>query len=192
MVSKQTRNIFTILALVIVTILVSFFVALFVFGSNDEYYDSDEYPEGFSYNLVNGTWTPELVMTYNDSEPIEFLEYSPFKGVVINGEYIVIKRLVIVVIPEWMESRGSFGNYTYTETWDDKNVLIGNSTKSFQKEQRVAYVFTDMNVSNDLYDRYAEYYHPAITIDMTEVIVIDLSEELIGGLTTMNKTRRRN
>jgi len=142
--------------------------------------------------LVPGTWTPELVKTYNDSDSIEMLEYSPFKGIVINGKCIAVKKLVIIAIPDWMESKGTFGTFIRMESWNDKNVLIGNSTKSYEKELPVAYIFTNINVSNTLYDRYIEYQHPAITIEMTEIIGIDLTETTACGIVTVNETHYRN
>lgn len=131
--------------------------------------------------LVPGTWTSELVKTYNDSDSIEMLEYSPFEGIVINGNCTAVKKLVIVAIPDWMESKGSFGTFIRVESWTDENVFIGNSTKSFEMELPVAYVFTNISVSNDLYNRYTEYQHPAITIEMTEIIGIDLTGESLNG-----------
>ena len=128
-------------------------------------------------NLVPGTWTPELVKTYNDSDPIEFLEYRSFKGIVINDNCTAVKKLVIVAIPDWMESRGSFGTFIRVETWNDRNVFIGNSTKSLEKELPVAYVFTNISVSDTLYNRYTEYQHPGTTIEMTEIIGLDLTGE---------------
>ena len=126
--------------------------------------------------FVPGGWTPELMQIYNDSEPIELMEFRPFSGILINNKSVLINELVILMIPEGVESRASFITRSHTIVWEDENVIIGNSTKSLETDEIIAYIFADMNVSNALYDRHEEFNHPALCYDKIEVRGIDLTK----------------
>ena len=140
------------------------------------YWSANSEPEpGDRARFVPGGWTPELIQIYNNSEAIEILEFRPFNGVSINNKYVPIDELVILMIPEGVENRVSFITQISTQTWEDENVMIGNATKSSETYTIVAYVFTDMNVSNALYDRHEEFNHPATSFNEIEVRGIDLT-----------------
>ena len=99
------------------------------------------------------TWTPELRGMYADSQPLEFLEYKPPRTLTINNESVKVEYIVVVMIPESMESRTLIETHTLVKIWIDDSILVGNKTKVSKVESEMAYVFADMNVSNDLYDR---------------------------------------
>ena len=140
------------------------------------YLSANSEPEpGDRARFIPGGWTPELIQIYNESEPIESLEFRPFNGVSINNKYVPIDELVVLMIPEGVENRVSFVTQISTQTWEDENVMIGNATKSSETYTIVAYVFTDMNVSNALYDRHEEFNHPATSFNEIKVWGIDLT-----------------
>ena len=171
---------------VIATLL--FFSAIY-WSANSEPESETETEPGDRARFIPGGWTPELMQIYNDSESIESLEYSPFTGlvikndslmfeefnVIINNESSLINELVILMIPEGVESRASLITHTYTDIWEDKNVVVGNKMKISEREVVTAYVFADMNVSNDLYDRHEETNYYVLTCDVIEVRGIDLT-----------------
>ena len=100
-------------------------------------------------------WTPELREIYANSHPLEYLEYNSPRALAINNESVNVEYIVVVVIPEGMESRASFTTHTHVKTWEDDGILVGNKTKVYKVETEMAYVFTDVNVSNNLQDRCA-------------------------------------
>ena len=124
------------------------------------------------------TWTPDFLQAYNDSQALEYLEHHPFSGITINDEYMSIKKIVIIVIPDYMENRASFTIHTYIYTWEDEGIMVGNNTKSTTTESDMAYVFANMSVSNALYDRYKLFYNPALGPDGTEVTMINLTSAM--------------
>ena len=123
-------------------------------------------------------WTPDLLQAYNDSQALEFLEHRPFSGITINDEYMSIKKIVIIVIPDYMENRASFAIHTRIYTWEDEGIMVGNRTKSTTTESNMAYVFANTSVSNALYDRYKLFYNPALGPDGTEVTMINLTSAM--------------
>ena len=166
MESERKRLIVYIIATVAV---LSMFAAIY-WSANSE----PEPEPGDRARFIPGGWTPELIQIYNDSEPIEFLEYSPYRGVLINNEFVSINELIILMIPEGVENRALFVYETYSHTWENENVLIGNSTRLTETEIIKAYVFVDLNVSNALYDRHEDFnrHESAFSI---EVRGIDLT-----------------
>ena len=166
----ESKHKITIGLIVLAAIIIPSILAAFSYNKAVE----EEKQESLIF--IPGNWTPELVTIYNDSDPIELLEFKPFHGIIINDDCESINKAVLVAIPDQMEDRGSFGTYTHSVTWDDENVLIGNTTKSYEKNLRVAYVFTNMNISNDLYDRIIAYYHPALNVIEVEIVTIDLTQ----------------
>ena len=98
-------------------------------------------------------WTPELRGMYADSQPLEYLEYKPPRTLTINNESVKVEYIVLVTIPESMENRAIIETHSLVKIWIDDSVLVGNKTKESKVESEMAYVFADMNVSNDLYDR---------------------------------------
>ena len=181
MESERKRLIVYIIATVAV---LSMFVAIY-WSANSE----PEPEPGDRARFIPGGWTPELKQIYNESEPIEFLEYSSFAGlviknnsftfeeynVIINNESLLIDELVILMIPDGVESRASLTTHIHTDIWEDMNVVIGNKMKISEREVVTAYVFIDMNVSNALYDQYEETNHPALSYNTIEVRGIDLT-----------------
>ena len=151
-----------------------FFSAIY-WSANSEPEPEPEIEPSDRARFVPGGWTPELMQIYNDSEPIESLEYSPFRGVLINKEFEYIDELVILMIPEGVENRASFVCETDVYAWENDNVLIGNNTVLTETEIIKAYVFVDLNVSNTIYDRHEEFNHPAISYKEIEVRGIDLT-----------------
>ena len=142
------------------------------------YWSANSEPEpepGDRARFIPGGWTPELMQIYNDSESIESLEYSPYRGVLINNEFVHINELVILMIPEGVENRALFVTQISTQTWEDENVLIGDATRSNEVYTIVAYVFVDLNVSNALYDRHEELNHFTMSYNEVEVRGIDLT-----------------
>ena len=126
-------------------------------------------------DFIPGAWIPEFVRAYNDSESIEFLECH-FPGEVgINNKSRLVRKLIIIAIPDDMENRASFGVQTFNYTLEDENIIVGNNTKIITSELNVAYVFVDVKVSNALYDRYKEFNHPAMGPSDIEVVCIDLT-----------------
>lgn len=117
----------------------------------------------FDIEIEGETWTPDLREMYDDSQPIEYLKYKAPRTLTINNQTVGVEHLVVVIIPEDMESRASFAIHTHVETWEDDNILVGNKTNSYKVESDMAYIFTDKSVSNDLYDRYKLFNHPSIT-----------------------------
>ena len=95
-------------------------------------------------------WTPELREIYADSHPLEYLKYDSPRSLAINNESMEVEYIVIVTMPENMESRALFVTDTYVKTWEDNAVLVGNKTKTSKVESEVAYVFTNVNISNNL------------------------------------------
>lgn len=159
-----------IIGLAILVVIIFSIVAAFSYNRVVE----EEKQEALRF--IPGNWTPELVTIYNDSDPIELLEFKPFHGIIINNDCESINKAVLVAIPDQMEDRGSFGTYTHSVTWDDENVLIGDATKSYEENLQVIYIFTDMKICNDLYDRIIAYYHPALNIIEVEIVMIDLTQ----------------
>lgn len=131
------------------------------------------------FDPIPGGWTDELLQTYKESEKIELLKYWPISGFTINDENIMIERLVIVVIPDRMENRGSFSSYLKTMTSENEGILIGDRNESLQYHSPVAYVFTNMSVSKALYDRHKEFDEPGITGQEIEVMCIDLTLQIL-------------
>ena len=153
-----------------------FFSAIYWSANSEPESESETEPEpGDKARFVPGGWTPELMQIYNESEPIESLEYSPFRGVLINKEFEYIDELVILMIPEGVENRASFVCETDVYAWENDNVLIGNNTVLTETEIIKAYVFVDLNVSNTMYDRHEEFNHPTISYKEIEVRGIDLT-----------------
>ena len=118
-------------------------------------------------------WTPELEGIYNESDPIEFLEYHPNTKLTINNETKTLKKFVIVTIPGDMENRASFRTYNDTATWTDEDIIVGDNTKTFTTQLNAVYVFADENVSNALYERIELYLYGR---PFVKVVRIDLSE----------------
>jgi len=155
----------------IVSVAILSLIATFYWSTNVK----PELDERDRNDFIPGTWTLEFVQAYNNSEPIEFLEYR-FPGEVrINNESRLVRKLVIIAIPDDMENRASFGVQTFNRTWEDGNIIVGNSTKTITSELNVAYVFADMTVSNALYNRYKNFDHPAMGPSDIEVICVDLT-----------------
>ena len=124
------------------------------------------------------TWTPDLLQAYNDSHPLEYLEHHPFSGITINNEFMSVKKIVIIMIPEYVESRASFATHTHIYTYENEGVVLGNRTESTTTESDMAYVFANMSVSNALYDRYKLFYNPALGPDGMEVRMINLTSAM--------------
>ena len=165
--SDQKRFIVYIIA---IAVILSFFATIYWTVSVKP--DLDERDKA---RFIPGGWTPELKNVYNNSDPIEFMEFRPFSGILINNKSVPIDELVIIMIPEGVESRASFITRSYTDTWKDENVLIGNNIKSTETYVIIAYIFADMNVSNALYDRHEEFNHPSMTYNEIKVWGIDLT-----------------
>ena len=133
------------------------------------------------------TWTPELLQAYNNSHPLEYLEHHPFSGITINNEFVSVKKIVIIVIPEYVESRASFATHTDIYTYENEGVVFGNRTESTTTESDMAYVFTNMSVSNALYDRYKLFYNPALGPDGMKVRMINLTSATFPADSTLRE-----
>ena len=158
---------------IIATVAVLSMFAVIYWSANSE--PESETEPGDRARFIPGGWTPELMQIYNESEPIESLEYSPYRGVLINNDFVHINELVILMIPEGVENRASFVYETHVYTWENENVLIGNSTRLTEDEIIKAYVFVDSDVSNALYDRHEDFNHPTISYFEVGVRGIDLT-----------------
>ena len=154
--------------------ILSLFVVIY-WSANSEPELDERYSEVNKHVTEPGQWTPDLLQAYNDSQPLEFLEHRPFSGITINNEFMSVKKIVIIVIPECVESRASFATHTYIYTWEDEGVMVGNRTKSTTTESNMAYVFANTSVSNALYDRHKLFYNPALGPDGIEITMINLT-----------------
>ena len=126
------------------------------------------------------TWTPELRGMYADSQPLEFLEYKPPRTLTINNESVNVEYIVVVTIPESMESRALIETHTLVKIWIDDSILVGNKTKVSKVESEMAYVFADMNVSNDLQDRctpFESFGIRIIEVNLTSATFYDVEVE---------------
>lgn len=95
-------------------------------------------------------WTPELREIYADSHSLEYLKYDSPRTLTINNESVEVEYIIIVTMPDNMENRALFVTDIYVKTWEDDSVLVGNKTKESKVETEIAYVFTNVNVSNNL------------------------------------------
>ena len=125
-------------------------------------------------------WTPELREIYADSHPLEYLKYDSPRSLAINNESMEVEYIIIVTMPENMESRALFVTDTYVKTWEDDAVLVGNKTKTSEVESELAYVFTNVNVSNNLQKHcriFATFGVVVIEINLTSATFHDVGVE---------------
>ena len=116
------------------------------------------------------TWTPELREAYNDSQPIEFLEYHHPNALTINDQRKNINQFTVVTIPDSMENRASFAIHTDVYSWENNAILVGNKTMVKKTEREMAYVFANVTVSNSLHDKYNVF--PSYGLEITEINLI--------------------
>jgi len=156
---------------------------LFTLASTSAIYWHETRPEPVSeleQNQINplgfvpDVWTPEVKAIYNESDPIDFLEYVPYNNIIINNETKRFDKFVIVLIPDYMENRALVKSYNYTKTWNDDNVILGNKTKTFEIYSEAVYVFADVNVSIALYDQ-CKLYHPGLSYVEVKVLRANVS-----------------
>lgn len=136
----------------------------------DELVEIEEIEEN---NFIHSEWTDESNKTYNESEAIISLEYNRASTIKINGNSTMIDKLIVVMIPDDMESRGYTGTYTETWTCINSNMLIGDNEIVTIRTKTHAYIFANETISQELYGMVNEYYHPAMYRTKIEVEGID-------------------
>jgi len=138
-------------------------IGLLILSISTIYYDSvieplfDEIKEIQIFEDEGETWTMEIYESYDNSEALEFLKYSPPMMITINNKSMEVDFIVVVVMPEGMENRASFATHTYTKTCEDDDVIKENKSE-------MAYFFVDANVSKSIHDCHVLFNNPSNNI----------------------------